>query len=105
MDATMEALRLVSEGRDYRVEMMGEVEAGAPRGAVDREPSYLNSTNLPSKEALITLLWVLRSEERKIARGKKFLHHGTLQMANDQAICEKMCDRDELTQESSRSCG
>jgi transcriptional activator HAC1 len=105
MDATMEALRLVSEGRDYRVEMMGEVEAGAPRGAVDREPSYLNSTNLPSKEALITLLWVLRSEERKIARGKKFLHRGTLQMANDQAICEKMCDRDELTQESSRSCG
>lgn len=64
----MEALRLVSEGRDYRVEMTEQFEAGAPRGGVAGELSHLSSTSLPSKEALLTLLWALKVEERRISR-------------------------------------
>lgn len=67
MDATMEALRLVSEGRDYRVgtEMFG---ADVTRGEFAGEPSHLSSMSLPSKEVLLTLLWALKVEERRIQR-------------------------------------
>ncbi|KAK0390590.1 hypothetical protein NLU13_0094 [Sarocladium strictum] len=64
-DATMVALRLVSEGRDDRV----EASLGGPsatRGEVDRElTDCLSSIALPSREVLLTLLWSIRVEERR----------------------------------------
>ena len=67
MDATMEALRLVSEGRDYRVGTQ-QFEADVTRGEFAGEPSHLSSMSLPSKEVLLTLLWALKVEERRIQR-------------------------------------
>ncbi|KAK0655099.1 hypothetical protein B0T16DRAFT_363504 [Cercophora newfieldiana] len=74
MDATMEALRLVStEG--YTVDRVSEGDvrtaAAANRKAQQQKQgegrtSWLNGTKLPSKEVLITLLWVLRTEERRL---------------------------------------
>ncbi|RBQ74771.1 hypothetical protein VDGD_04931 [Verticillium dahliae] len=65
MDATMEALRLVSEGCDNRV---GGTDVGAPvTRDSSREPhTWFNGDALPSKEVLLTLLWTLRIEERKM---------------------------------------
>jgi len=64
-DATMVALRLVSEGRDDRVEAsLGG--SSATRGDVDRElTDCLSSIALPSREVLLTLLWSIRVEERR----------------------------------------
>jgi transcriptional activator HAC1 len=64
-DATMVALRLVSEGRDDRV---GHLPNG-PRATreVDSELTQcLSNIVLPSKEVLMTLLWALKVEERRI---------------------------------------
>ncbi|KAI0599498.1 hypothetical protein F4775DRAFT_550113 [Biscogniauxia sp. FL1348] len=71
MDATMELLRLVSEGRDDRVE---ELASGPPgiKGGRSRGPlMWPEGTSLPSREVLLTLLWAIRVEERKLltARG------------------------------------
>lgn len=66
-DATMEALRLVSEGCDDRVKTSGG-DSRATRGAVDELSQCLNDTVLPSREVLMTLLWVLKVEERKTHR-------------------------------------
>ncbi|KAF6810804.1 transcriptional activator hac1 [Colletotrichum sojae] len=67
MDATMEALRLVSEGCD---DQAGGLSTEFPVGRdSSRAPqTWLNGAQLPSKEVLMTLLWALRVEERKIAR-------------------------------------
>lgn len=67
-DATMVALRLVSEGRDDRVEAsLGG--SSATRGDVDRELTQcLSSIALPSREVLLTLLWSIRVEERRQQR-------------------------------------
>ncbi|KAI1634663.1 hypothetical protein F4809DRAFT_504897 [Biscogniauxia mediterranea] len=71
MDATMELLRLVSEGRDDQVE---ELASGSPGIKGDRSRGPLmwpEGTSLPSREVLLTLLWAIRVEERKLiaARG------------------------------------
>ncbi|KAK1839240.1 transcriptional activator hac1 [Colletotrichum chrysophilum] len=67
MDATMEALRLVSEGCDERVEGLStEPSAGRDSGQTPR--TWLNGAPLPSREVLMTLLWALRVEERNLVR-------------------------------------
>ncbi|KAI0476316.1 hypothetical protein GGR56DRAFT_642122 [Xylariaceae sp. FL0804] len=68
MDATMELLRLVSEGRDDQVE---ELASGSPgiKGDQSRGPPlWPAGTSLPSKEVLLTLLWAIRVEERQLLR-------------------------------------
>ncbi|KAI0430264.1 hypothetical protein F5Y09DRAFT_232134 [Xylaria sp. FL1042] len=68
MDATMEFLRLVSEGRDDRVDGLAD---GSPGIKGDRSRGLLmwpEGTSLPSREVLLTLLWALRVEERKLLR-------------------------------------
>lgn len=67
MDATMVALRLVSEGRDDRVGILRR-ESEVTRD-VDRElTDCLSGIALPSREVLLTLLWALKVEERRISR-------------------------------------
>lgn len=61
----MAALRLVSEGRDDR-DGSSDNESCATRGAHCELTQSLRSVNLPSREVLLTLLWALRVEERKI---------------------------------------
>ncbi|KAI1779069.1 hypothetical protein F4818DRAFT_238353 [Hypoxylon cercidicola] len=67
LDATMELLRLVSEkGCDDRVE---ELAVGSPgiKGDRSRGPQmWPEGTSLPSREILLTLLWAIRVEERKL---------------------------------------
>ncbi|KAI0111277.1 hypothetical protein GGR51DRAFT_509564 [Nemania sp. FL0031] len=66
MDATMEFLRLVSEGRDDRAD---ELVGGSPgiKGDQSRGPlMWPDGTSLPSREVLLTLLWAIRVEERKL---------------------------------------
>ncbi|KAI0008211.1 hypothetical protein F4779DRAFT_642125 [Xylariaceae sp. FL0662B] len=66
MDATMDLLRLVSEGRDDRVEGLAFGSPGI-KGDQSRGPqTWPGGTSLPSREALLTLLWAIRVEERKI---------------------------------------
>lgn len=65
MDATMEALRLVSEGSESRVGGL-EDETAITRDAQRDPRTWLNGNPLPSKEVLLTLLWALRVEERKL---------------------------------------
>ncbi|UKZ60945.1 uncharacterized protein TrAtP1_002217 [Trichoderma atroviride] len=65
LDATMAALRLVSEGRDDR-DGSSDNESCATRGDPCELTQSLRSVNLPSREVLLTLLWALRVEERKI---------------------------------------
>ncbi|RDA88885.1 hypothetical protein CP532_5454 [Ophiocordyceps camponoti-leonardi (nom. inval.)] len=67
MDATMEALRLVSEGCDDRAETW-PLETRGSRGASDRLTQCLRDVGLPSREVLLTLLWVLWLEKHKIQR-------------------------------------
>ncbi|KAI1101890.1 hypothetical protein F4804DRAFT_314771 [Jackrogersella minutella] len=66
-DATMGLLRLVSEeGRDDRVE---ELAFGSPgiKGGQSRGPqTWPDGTSLPSREVLLTLLWAITVEERKL---------------------------------------
>ncbi|KAI2780891.1 hypothetical protein F4815DRAFT_104751 [Daldinia loculata] len=66
-DATMGLLRLVSEkGRDDRVE---ELAVGSPgiKGDQSRGPqTWPDGTSLPSREVLLTLLWAITVEERKL---------------------------------------
>lgn len=61
----MAALRLVSEGRDDR-DGSSDNESCATRGDQCELTQSLRSVNLPSREVLLTLLWALRVEERKI---------------------------------------
>lgn len=67
MDATMVALRLVSEGRDNRVGTL-QCEPSATRGNDDQLTRSLSSIVLPSREVLLTLLWALKVEERRSQR-------------------------------------
>ncbi|KAL2136533.1 hypothetical protein VTI74DRAFT_3078 [Chaetomium olivicolor] len=74
MDATMEALRLVSsEGYTVdRVSGDGAWKTAAANGESQQQQprrgptGWLNGAALPSKEVLLTLLWVLRVEERRL---------------------------------------
>ncbi|KAI0415733.1 hypothetical protein F5X98DRAFT_388616 [Xylaria grammica] len=66
MDATMEFLRLVSDGRDDRVEDLANGSPGI-KGDHSRGPlMWPDGTSLPSREVLLTLLWAIRVEERKL---------------------------------------
>ncbi|KAL7922814.1 transcriptional activator hac1 [Trichoderma austrokoningii] len=64
LDATMAALRLVSEGRDDRGRSSDE--PCATRGDDCELTRSLRSVTLPSREVLLTLVWALRVEEKKI---------------------------------------
>ncbi|RDA94907.1 hypothetical protein CP533_0167 [Ophiocordyceps camponoti-saundersi (nom. inval.)] len=63
----MEALRLVSERCDDRVETW-RFETRESPGATNCLTQCLRDVGLPSREALLTLLWVLWLERRKIER-------------------------------------
>ncbi|KAK1758126.1 hypothetical protein QBC47DRAFT_440624 [Echria macrotheca] len=72
-DATMEALRLVStEG--YQVDRVSgddDSAAAATNGESQQQKqdgrhAWLKGAKLPSKEVLMTLLWVLQTEERRL---------------------------------------
>ncbi|PHH88712.1 hypothetical protein CDD83_7172 [Cordyceps sp. RAO-2017] len=63
----MEALRLVSQGCDDRVEHL-RAEPRAPRDVHGSLTHCLSGITFPSREVLLTLLWALRLEERKIER-------------------------------------
>ncbi|KAK5656608.1 hypothetical protein OQA88_4588 [Cercophora sp. LCS_1] len=74
MDATAEALRLVS-GQGYEVDRVLSDDASAAAAAGDLAKqlkqvgggtNWLNGARIPSKEVLITLMWVLRAEERRV---------------------------------------
>lgn len=67
MDATMEALRLVSEDFEHRA---GGLAAAWPvsRGDSHATLTWLDGTPFPPREVLLTLLWTLRVEERKMIR-------------------------------------
>ncbi|KAK4238413.1 hypothetical protein C8A03DRAFT_43827 [Achaetomium macrosporum] len=73
MDATMEVLRLVSS-EGYAVDRVcgDAASAAAAVGESQQQLScrgptdWLNGAALPSKEVLLTLLWVLRVEERRL---------------------------------------
>lgn len=61
----MVALRLVSEGHDDRVETLWR-ESNGTRDEFRQLIQCLKGTVLPSKEVLLTLLWALTVEERRI---------------------------------------
>lgn len=74
MDATAEALRLVS-GNGYEVDRVSNDDASAAAAAGDLAKQlkqvgggthWLNGARVPSKEVLITLMWVLQVEERRL---------------------------------------
>lgn len=66
-DATLVALRLVSEGREDRVGNLRRESSGTRDD--DRELTRcLSGIALPSKDVLLTLLWALKVEERRIRR-------------------------------------
>ncbi|KAI6775062.1 hypothetical protein HG530_001820 [Fusarium avenaceum] len=64
-DATLVALRLVTEGCDNQVEVLRRGTDGS-RGQDDELTQYLTNMALPSRELLMTLLWAIRLEERRI---------------------------------------
>ncbi|KAL7783898.1 transcriptional activator hac1 [Trichoderma ceciliae] len=65
LDATMAALRLVSEGCDDRGGN-SDSESCATRGDDSELTQSLRGITLPSREVLLTLLWALKIEESKI---------------------------------------
>ena len=69
MDATLVALRLVSERCEDRIEILRRVTDGS-RGQ-DELTRYLACMDLPSRELLITILWTIQSEERRSQRGNR----------------------------------
>ncbi|PNY26569.1 Transcriptional activator hacA [Tolypocladium capitatum] len=72
MDATMVAMRLVSEGCDDRVENLRS-ESDGTRDEVRQLTRCLKGITLPPQEVLLTLLWALKVEERRIRRRSESL--------------------------------
>ncbi|KAM0198360.1 hypothetical protein ACHAPI_003883 [Fusarium lateritium] len=66
-DATLVALRLVSKGCEDQVEVLRRGTDGT-RGEDDELTRYLTNMALPSRELLMTLLWTIRLEEKRIQR-------------------------------------
>ncbi|KAI1854404.1 hypothetical protein JX265_012438 [Neoarthrinium moseri] len=65
-DATLGLLRLVSEGCDDRVEGLADGSPGI-KGDQSRGPLlWPDGASVPSREVLLTLLWAIRVEERKM---------------------------------------
>lgn len=67
MDATLVALRLVSERCEDRIEILRRGTDGS-RGQ-DELTRYLACMALPSRELLITILWTIQSEVRRSQHG------------------------------------
>lgn len=67
MDATLVALRLVSEGCDNQVVGL-ESESSATRAQESELTECLRGIKLPSREVLLTLLWTLKVESAKLKR-------------------------------------
>lgn len=67
MDATLVALRLVSGGRDDQL-VSRESESCATREQDGELAQCLSGVELPSREVLLTLLWTLKMEEKKLSR-------------------------------------
>lgn len=65
MDATMVALRLVSERGDDQVGNL-QRESSGTRDEACELTRCLSGANLPSKEVLLTLLWSLKMESQRI---------------------------------------
>jgi transcriptional activator HAC1 len=65
LDATLEALRLVSEGCDLKVGA-DKSDAGVSRGDDTELSRCLREVTLPSREALMTLMWAIKVEERRM---------------------------------------
>jgi transcriptional activator HAC1 len=63
-DATFVALRLVSRRQDDRVG--AEREPSLSQGADDALTECLRRIDLPSREVLLTLLWTIRTEQRRL---------------------------------------
>jgi transcriptional activator HAC1 len=61
------ALRLVSKGCEDQVEVLRRGTDGT-RGQDDELTRYLTKMALPSRELLMTLLWAIRLEEKRIRR-------------------------------------
>lgn len=59
-------LRLVSEGRESRVGLLANRSPGIKGDQSHGPLMWPKGTSLPSREVLITLLWVIRVEERKL---------------------------------------
>lgn len=70
MDATMELLRLVSEGCDDRVKGLASGSPGIKGDRSRGTQTWPDGTSLPSREVLLTLLWAIRVEERNILSSK-----------------------------------
>jgi transcriptional activator HAC1 len=69
MDATLVALRLVSERCEDRIEILRRGTDGS-RGQ-DELTRYLACMALPSRELLITILWTIQSEVRRSQHGTR----------------------------------
>ncbi|KAI0190568.1 hypothetical protein F4808DRAFT_401376 [Astrocystis sublimbata] len=71
-DATIELLRLkLSESREDRVEVLAEGSLGI-KGVHSRGLlSWPKGASLPSREVLLTLLWALKVEERRIRKHER----------------------------------
>lgn len=69
LDATMELLRLVSEGCDDRVERLAN---GSPGIKGDRQSHgpllWPDGASLPSREVLLTLMWAIQVEQRNMQK-------------------------------------
>ncbi|KAK8103212.1 Transcriptional activator hac1 [Apiospora sp. TS-2023a] len=69
LDATMELLRLVSEGCDDRVERLAN---GSPGIKGDRQSRgsllWPSGASLPSREVLLTLMWAIQVEQRNMQK-------------------------------------
>ncbi|KAK7946076.1 transcriptional activator hac1 [Apiospora aurea] len=70
LDATMEVLRLVSEGRDDRV--VSGLADGSPGIKGDRQSRgpllWPDGASLPSREVLLTLMWAIQVEQRNMEK-------------------------------------
>lgn len=65
-DATLGLLRLVSEGHDDRVEGLADRLLGIKGDQGRVTLLWPDGASLPSREALLTLLWAIRVEERNM---------------------------------------
>ncbi|KAK8109456.1 Transcriptional activator hac1 [Apiospora kogelbergensis] len=69
LDATMELLRLVSEGCDDRVVRLADGSPGIKGDQQSRGGTTLlwpDGASLPSREVLLTLMWAIRVEQRNM---------------------------------------
>ncbi|KAI0394530.1 hypothetical protein F5Y17DRAFT_427681 [Xylariaceae sp. FL0594] len=68
LDATMEFLRFVSKEGDDQVEELTTGSPGIERGQSPGPLLWPDGASLPSRELLLTLLWAIRVEERRLSQ-------------------------------------